>query len=390
MQHYWRLASVYAVYFAVLGAFVPYWSLYLHARQFSPADIGILLAIPTLTKIIVPNIWGYIADKTGQYKSIILVGVFGALASFVFIYWAQGFIALIVVMTLYSAFWNAILPQFEALTLHSLAQQAHRYTRIRLWGSLGFIALVLGLGCLFDQISIVNLPVILILLIIVLGAVCLRLPAAQVHRALHVPLTLKSVMRQPNVWRFFLATLLYQASHGIYYGFYSIYLHEHGYSATLIGALWTLGVAAEIALFWWIPAFIPRLNLAKTALICMLVAAGRWALIGFTVDMLTCLILLQILHAITFGLFHASSVQYIRQSFGPTLQGQGQALYGAIGYGAGGALGLWLCGVLWQVHSKWAFMFAVAAAFFAALVQCGSLVKKPTGIAEKSGFNLNG
>lgn len=369
MQHYWRLACVYAAYFAVLGAMVPYWSLYLHAREFNPAQIGILLAIPTLTKIIVPNIWGYIADSSGNYKGIIVLGALGALLAFSGIYWAQSFAAIIVVMTLYSAFWNAILPQFEALTLHSLANQPQGYSRIRLWGSLGFIALVLALGWLFDRLSVLNLPIILMLLILLLCLVCLGLPRVELHRAAAASQTLKSVMAVPQVRRFFLATLLYQASHGIYYGFYSIYLHQHGYSASLIGALWTLGVAAEIVLFWWIPKVLPRLNLPRTAQICMLVAALRWMLIGTTVDYWPCLILLQLLHAVTFGLFHASSVQFIRQSFGPRLQGQGQALYGAIGYGAGGALGLWLCGVLWQLEVRWAFVFAVSSALLAAGVQ---------------------
>ncbi len=373
MQHYWRLASVYGVYFAVLGAMVPYWSLYLHARQFSPAEIGILLAIPTLTKIIVPNIWGYIADRSGRYKGIILVGALGASVAFSGIYWAQSFMAILLVMTLYSAFWNAILPQFEALTLHRLAQQAHSYSRIRLWGSLGFVVLVLGLGWLFDRISVLNLPIILSVLILGLCAVCVGLPRVELHRPEASPRSLAAVMAVPQVRRFFLATLFYQASHGIYYGFYSIYLLEHGYSASAIGALWTLGVAAEIVLFWWLPAYLPRLNLARTAQLCMIVAAARWALIGFTVDYWFCLVALQLLHAVTFGLFHASGVQFIRQSFGPALQGQGQALYGAIGYGAGGALGLWLCGVLWQLGAQWAFVFAIGTAATAAWVQGGGL-----------------
>jgi MFS transporter, PPP family, 3-phenylpropionic acid transporter len=372
VQHYWRLACVYTLYFAVVGAMVPYWSLYLHERHFSPADIGILLAIPTLTKILIPNLWGYIADKSGQYKPIIILGALGALASFAFIFVAQSFAAVIVVMSLYSAFWNAILPQFEAITLHSLAHEAHRYSRIRLWGSLGFIGLVFGLGWVFDYVSVLNLPLFLIVLLVALCAVCWYLPDANLHKAAVTEQTLKSVMGKTSVRRFFLATLLYQMSHGIYYGFYSIYLYQHGYSASVIGALWTLGVAAEIVLFWWVPKVIPHLNLERAALFCMLVAAGRWALIGISVDFWPCLVLLQLLHAVTFGLFHASSVHFIRHHFGSALQGQGQALYGAVGYGAGGALGLWLCGILWQSQSNWAFMFAVISALLAAWVQwCG-------------------
>lgn len=369
MHHYWQLASVYAVYFAVVGAMVPYWSLYLSARHFTPAEIGALLAIPTLTKILVPNIWGYIADKSGRYRRIILLGAVGALVSFAGIYLADTFLLIAVVMTLYSAFWNAILPQFEAVTLHTLGEQAHKYSQIRLWGSVGFIVLVLGLGWVFDHISVLNLPVILCALLCVLSAVCLSIPNRLIHKHHEHNQTLAAIFRQPGVVLFFVATLLYQMSHGIYYGFYSIYLHQHGYSASVIGALWTLGVAAEIVLFWYLPKFLPRLNLPRAACFCMLVAAVRWALLSVVADCWALLIVLQLFHAITFGLFHASSVQFIRQRFGDHLQGQGQALYGAIGYGLGGAAGLWICGLLWQQNSHWAFLFAVFAAFSAALVQ---------------------
>jgi MFS transporter, PPP family, 3-phenylpropionic acid transporter len=369
MHHYWQLASVYAVYFAVVGAMVPYWSLYLSARHFNAAEIGALLAIPTLTKIIVPNIWGYVADKSGHYKRVILLGALGALGSFAGIFVAEQFITIAIVMTLYSAFWNAILPQFEAVTLHALGAKAHNYSQIRLWGSVGFIVLVLGLGWVFDCISIDYLPVILSALMALLVGVCLSIPNQSIHKSHEDTRTLLATLMQPAVALFFIATLLYQMSHGIYYGFYSIYLHSHGYSASWIGALWTLGVAAEIVLFWRLPQYLPRLHLGRTAAICMLVAAVRWALLSRAADYWGLLVLLQLLHAITFGLFHASSVQFIRERFGAHMQGQGQALYGAIGYGLGGAAGLWICGVLWQQNSNWAFGFAVAAATAAALVQ---------------------
>ncbi|HEY3698172.1 MAG TPA: MFS transporter, partial [Spongiibacteraceae bacterium] len=112
---YWRLSSFYFFYFARLGAWLPFWPLYLRELGYSAAAIGVLSGILQGTKIIAPNIWGWLADRSGQRARIIRAGAFAATAIFSIIFWRRDFTALILIVAGYSFFWNAVLAQFEVL-----------------------------------------------------------------------------------------------------------------------------------------------------------------------------------------------------------------------------------------------------------------------------------
>ena len=134
-----RLSSFYFFYFSTLGILVPYWGLYLKSLDFSPAQIGELLAILVGTKIVAPYIWGWIADHTGNRIRIVQIGSFLAALSFMLVFGVKDYWGMAAVMMLYSFFWNAILPQYEAGTMNHLGENHHRYSFIRSWGSIGFI-----------------------------------------------------------------------------------------------------------------------------------------------------------------------------------------------------------------------------------------------------------
>ncbi len=157
-------------------------------------------------------------------------------------------------------------------------------------------------------------------------------------------------------------------SYGVYYGFYSIYLEQAGYSHGQIGVLWMIGVVAEILLFWWLPPYLSRLSIEWCLIAAFAVGGLRWAGIGLWVDNPWLLTLLQPLHAITFGLSHVACVEWIRRHFGQALQGQGQALYVSLSYGLGGAIGVYGCGQLWQINPFYTFVFSVALALLAAVL----------------------
>ncbi|MDH5571640.1 MAG: MFS transporter, partial [Gammaproteobacteria bacterium] len=161
---YWRLSSFYLFYFASLGALIPYWGLYLKSIGFNVSDIGTMMAIIMATKIISPNIWGWIADHTGRRMAIVRLASFVGLLAFAGVFFTTSFFWLAVVMVLFSFFWNASLPQFEATTFSHLAGQSHRYSSIRLWGSIGFIVAVWVLGKILEGHGISLLPAILLLL----------------------------------------------------------------------------------------------------------------------------------------------------------------------------------------------------------------------------------
>ena len=164
-MYYWRLSGFYLFYFATLGALIPYWSLYLKSLGFSAAEIGELVAILMATKIVAPNVWGWIADHTGRRMAIVRAASLLAAISFAGVFFGQGYWWMALVMVLFSFFWNAALPQFEATTLNHLGSDTHRYSSIRLWGSIGFIIAVALLGFVFQATGTGPLPVVLLVLL---------------------------------------------------------------------------------------------------------------------------------------------------------------------------------------------------------------------------------
>ena len=147
---------------------------------------------------------------------------------------------------------------------------------------------------------------------------------------------------------FFLVCFLLQGGHGAYYAFYSIYMEATGYSKTLIGQLWALGVVAEVLVFILMHRLLQRFGARRVLMASLLLAAVRWLLIGYFPGDLGLMLLAQTLHAATFGTFHASAIHLVHHYFPGRLQGRGQALYSSLSFGAGGALGSLASGFLWE------------------------------------------
>lgn len=367
---YWRLSGFYFFYFALLGATAPFFALYFDHLGFSAARIGELVAIPMLMRCVAPNLWGWLGDATGRRLAIVRLGALCTLASFALIFVSQSYAWLALVMALHAFFWHAVLPQFEVITLAHLRDQAARYSRLRLWGSIGFIVTVVGLGQLFERVSLDAYPWALILIMggIVLGS--LWVPNAQpAHReetAAHGGFLAQ--LRRPGVLAFYVCVALMQLSHGPYYTFISIHLEALGYERGLIGQLWALGVVAEILLFLVIPRLLVRCSLRQVLLASFLLAALRWLLLGNLADHLGVLLFAQVLHAATFGSFHVAAIHFVQRSFGARQQGQGQALYASLS-GVGGALGALYSGYCWTaLGPAWTFGLASLAALAAACV----------------------
>jgi PPP family 3-phenylpropionic acid transporter len=346
---YLRLSGFYLCYFASLGVLLPYWSLYLQSLGLVPARIGELTAILSATKVVAPNVWGWLADRSGRRMVSVRLACLAALLSFAGVYRAGDvFLDLGLVIFLFSFFWNAALPQFESITLNHLGAHVHLYSRIRLWGSVGFIVTALVAGILVQRVGTHIVPTVLLLLLAALWLNSLLVPADQHHPEQLEQPPISGVLRHPPVVALLLVSFLNQFSHGPYYTFFSIYLEGLGYSRTLIGGLWDLGVVAEIGMFLLVPWLLPRLGARRLMLAAMALTSLRWLLIGRFADRLPLLLFAQTLHAFSFGLSHAVAIYLIHQFFTGCHQGRGQALYSSSSFGAGGALGSLAAGYLWS------------------------------------------
>lgn len=368
---YWRLSTFYLFYFAMLGAIVPFWSLFLQSKGFDEVAIGMLMAVLMGTRIVAPNLWGWLADRSGQRLRIIRWGALMTLLVFSAAFWAEGFWQWLFLIFGFSFFWNAVLPQFEVITLHALGSQRHSYSRIRLWGSIGFILTVVGLGWVFDRIAIGTLVPILwgLMLLVWVSALWVR-PSESPHQQDSADRRgFWQILRRPEVLSFFIVCLLIQLSHGPYYSFYSIYMSEQGYENSQIGLLWALGVVAEVLLFVVMPQLLRWTGLALMVQLGMLACTLRWGLIALFPDQLWFLLIAQCLHAVTFGCLHAAGIALVQTFFPARIQGQGQALYSSLGFGVGGAIGAFGSGLIWhQFGGQLMFAIAAVASLFGWLV----------------------
>ncbi len=367
---YWRLSGFYLFYFALLGATAPFLGLYFAHLGFSPARIGELVAIPMLMRCIAPNLWGWLGDYSGRRLLIVRLGALCTLLSLSLIFVSHSYAWLALVMALHAFFWHAVLPQFEVITLAHLREQSARYAQIRLWGSIGFILSVVGLGKTFELLSLDVYPWALLIIIAGIALSSFWVPDAQ-------PLASSQSadqggflrqLKQPGVLAFYLCVALMQLSHGPYYTFLSIHLEQLGYSRGLIGMLWALGVVAEVLVFMAMARLLQRFSLRQVLIASFAIAALRWVSMGFLADHLSVLLFAQVLHAATFGSFHAASIAFVQRSFGARQQGQGQALYASLA-GIGGAFGALYAGYSWHgLGPQWTFALAGLAALLAAVI----------------------
>ncbi len=367
---YWRLSAFYFFYFAMLGATAPFLPLYFQHLGFAPARIGELVAIPMLMRCLAPNLWGWLGDRSGQRLRIVRFGALCTLLSFALIFVDQSYAWLALVMALHAFFWHAVLPQFEVITLAHLREQSARYSQVRLWGSIGFIVAVIGLGELFERFSPGLFPamVVLILAGILLGSLWVPNAVPQARAGQGGEGGFLAQLLRPGVPAFFLCVALMQLSHGPYYTFLTLHLERLGYERGFIGQMWALGVVAEIVLFLFMARILTRFSVHWVLAASFLLASLRWLLLGNLADHLGVLLFAQLLHAATFGSFHAAAIHFVQRSFGPNQQGQGQALYAALA-GTGGALGALYAGYSWaSLGAAWTFAIASLVALAAALI----------------------
>lgn len=346
------ISSFYFCYFGVVGILLPYWTVFLHSLGYDAREIGSLMAILMMTRLVAPYSWAWLIDNAYLGFSRlqwVQLGALGAAISFIGVWLAQGYWQLAVMMGFFGLFWNAFAPQMEVIVFDHLGtENMHRYSQLRIWGSIGFIVTVLMVGILLRFVSNQWLPAIMFATLIGCWLSSLLIFEKHIVHDSENAQGLWDIISQTSVIALFMVLLLNQASHGVYYTFYSIYLAQHGYSSAIIGQLWALGVVAEIVLFLCTPWLLKQFPLRQLFAVSLLLAALRWSVIGYWVESLELLIIAQLFHAASFGLYHVVAVQFIKQYFTGRLQGQGQALFSTVSYGAGGAIGAYGSGWLWE------------------------------------------
>ncbi len=377
-----RLAAIYFAYFAYVGVSAPYFPLYLAARGFHAAEIAFVLALGPLARIFAPTFWGWLADRTGARRGIVIFSCAAIACGFAVLPFAEGIVAVAALMALMNVLSAGAMPLVETITLSSLAaptlsgkrpgtpvSPVGGYGRVRLWGSVGFIGAVLATGAWLDFRPAGTLAALLAAIAGVTFAVSFMLPRGSVHRtATDDGAAAPQDFPGPPVRALLGAGFCMALAHGALYAFFSLHLERIGHAASAIGALWTIGVLAEIGVFLFLPLLFRRFSLASILLASFLAAALRFVAIGWGSDSLIILVLAQLLHGLTFGAHHAASVAAVHRLFPDRAHARGQALFSSVSYGAGGAAGALIAGWVWETAGPGP-MFSFAA--LAALVGAG-------------------
>lgn len=326
-------------YYAHAGTWSTYATLFFADKGMTVAQIGVLMSMIQVLRIVGPNVWGYVADHYDRRVLVLRLAGFAALAGFSGFFFGSTFGHFMLAMVILNLFTSGQAPICEALMLSEMKGDLTYYGRIRMWGSIGFIVSVTLASVALERYGIVTLPWVAAALLIATIAAAFRL--RDVPRRTHAtaPPPLLSLLRRREVMAFFASTALMVSAHTSLYTFYSLYLERNGYSKTVIGAMWSLGVLAEVMLFYFQAPLFKRWGAMRMMYLALGVGVLRFLMIGSGSHIVWLLVAAQVMHAATFALHHSSSVMSLQRWFSGPLQARGQALYMSISYGIGGSLG---------------------------------------------------
>ena len=353
-------ASFFFAYYAYVGVFTPYASLYFADRGMHATQIGIMMSLIQALRIVGPNLWGWAADHTQRRVFILRLTAWSAALSFCGLFFGHSFTSFFLVMVMINIFTSAQTPLSEALLVNSLRGDLTHYGRLRLWGSVGFIVAVTFAGQVLDYVGVDAMPWLGLGALVLTGLASLRI-REEIPSVTHGERpSVMRLLKKREVRAFFTSSALMLAAHAALYTFYSLYLEQQGYSKSLIGLMWSIGVIAEIVFFYFQASLFRRIAMRTVMLVSLLLAVLRFMLIGFGADSLVLLMFAQVLHAATFGAHNSACVAVMQRWFSGPLQASGQALFVSFSYGVGGTLGSLGLSLAWKALGA-SSVFIIAA-----------------------------
>jgi MFS transporter, PPP family, 3-phenylpropionic acid transporter len=368
------LSIAYFVYFSAIGIFAPFWSPYLELRGFNPFEIGLLLAVSAAVRAIGPLAFGWLADSSGRPTSILRLAALLSVLSFALLPLLSDLGGFLLLTVLFSFAWNSIAPSLDVHTLAHLGSTTARYGRIRLWGSLGFIALSWLGGWIFEREGYRLVPYLM--MGFVLATLVSTLAIKPTPLRAHAPraTSFRHALSSRPVIVALLVSALISLSFGPYYTFFSLYLERFGYSRGVIGFLWALGVLAEIVIFAAGGSILAKFSIRTLFVSAAAGTAIRWLLVALFAQHVVVLGVAQLLHCMGFAVLHFAIVLTAQRQFPSEAAARGQAVFSSVGYGIGGMLGSFLGGIVWtQISPRATYLSAAVVVLLAAFCAAAGL-----------------
>ncbi len=355
-----RLAALYVALFIVLGIYLPFFPLWLKAKGLDAQQIGIVLAVPMLVRIVAIPATARLADRYDALRGVIWATLLLATVGYAVVGFAEGFLAVLVCVALAAAAHGPAMPLAETYALKGLPVRGRAYGPVRLWGSFAFIAGSFLAGFAADLIPARELIWLIVaaFALSALAAFLIEPLHNEPHENIAAP---RRLLRDPAFLAVIVGSSLIQGSHAVYYGFSTLAWTQAGLDGSTIAALWALGVLAEIVLFACQGRLPPFLTPAALILIGAAGATLRWLGMAFDPPV-AALPLLQLLHGLSFGTTHLGVLMFITRH-APPRQGATAQAYLAVAMGLVMACMTTLAGVLFARHGSLAYLaMALAAA----------------------------
>jgi len=345
-----RLAFCSVAVFAVTGLHLPFWPVWLEAQGVGPEGIGILVALGYFTRMFAGPGFAYLADLIGDRRAPFIWLAVAHLAGLSAFWFTDGFMSIALITLIASGAYSPLIPLKESLTMGWVEQEGFDYGRIRLWGSVSFIVVSVAGGFVLSPFvvlwtgGVVPAPfgtdailtgLMLLTVLMIIAGVLLPVDPRKGDHHTRPKLKLSAVgalMMTPSFVLFLIAASAVMASHAVYYAFGTLNWQAIGYSNGFIGGLWALGVVAEIVLFAFSVRFISKLSPPVLIMMGALAAIVRWTWTGFDPHW-SVLLVLQCLHAFTFGATHLGVMHYIARAVPTELAATAQGIYAAFGGG---------------------------------------------------------
>jgi MFS transporter, PPP family, 3-phenylpropionic acid transporter len=340
------IASQYFLYFGVFGIFLPYFNLYCYHIGFSGFEIGALSALRSVTLVLFSLAWGVLADRFQIRRPIYILCNIASALIWIFYLFNENFWVMLIITAFYGMFYAPIISFLEAFSMDVLGKEKKSYGRLRMWGSISFILVVISLGKMIDLFSVRLILVLILAGSLVQASISFKIPDIKIPK--RDPFTsVKKSLLNIHVIIFLFCAFLMLVSHGAYYGFFSIHLENLGYSNAFIGIAWAVASTTEIFVMIKSDTIFKTFSPEQIITFSFIVAALRWFILFFATSE-TSILFSQLLHAVTYGAFHMASILYIDLLSPDKNKTLGQAVNNAATYGLGLMVGFFLSGYLYE------------------------------------------